>query len=127
MDIAGVNKSTVRLKCVLNVDAAVEWFKDGLPLYTATKVQKKEHWYTVRNMSKADCGIYVCRFESAVTSCCLTLKCRYVLILYGDRWIVSITSLSVLLSTPNIYFYSSGIKFKIKFLGDNDYPHFLLV
>ncbi|CAC5365259.1 TTN [Mytilus coruscus] len=73
-DIAAVHKSSVRLKCVLNVDATVEWFKDGLPLYTATKVHKKEHWYTIRNMSKADCGKYVCRCEAAVTSCYLTLK-----------------------------------------------------
>lgn len=73
-DMARDINSHVKIGCSLNVEATVEWFKDTKRLKTATKEKKKEHWLTIKSMSVADCGKYLCRCESAVTSCNLTLR-----------------------------------------------------
>lgn len=75
-DISANPKSTIRLKCILNVNATVEWFKDGKLMKTANK-GRQEHWLTIKNVSQIDCGEYVCRSTSAVTSCTVSIKSKF--------------------------------------------------
>lgn len=80
-DICGNLNDTVKLECCLNQAVEkVEWF-GGLnqlyPLSVMTTGRKRQHSYVIDHFSEKHVGTYACRYETAVTSCYLSLNGKY--------------------------------------------------